>query len=101
MVLQMRAKQLNPNAQTKEFTNNSETIYDSILVCLYELLTTHEKGKKLINAVIDDALHQIQKNRKHMIEEQNLQRTEEISQGMFQVRSLIKMLTNCREMKPN
>lgn len=59
MVLQMRAKQLNPNAQTKEFTNNSETIYDCILVYLYELLTTHEKGKKLINAVIDDALHQI------------------------------------------
>jgi len=66
----MRAKQLNPNAKSKEFTNHSETIYDSILVCLYELLTTHEKGKKLINAVIDDALYQIQKNRRHMIEEQ-------------------------------
>ena len=59
MALQMRARQLNPNAPSKELSNNSETIYDCILVCLYELLTNHEKGKKLINAVIDDALHQI------------------------------------------
>lgn len=36
-----------------------------------------------------------------MIEDQNAQRTEEISQGMFQVRSLIKMLTNCRGMNQN
>lgn len=52
----MRAKKFNQDGGVKEFTNFSETIYDCILLCMFEILTTQEKGKKLINAVIDDAL---------------------------------------------
>ena len=52
----MRAKKFNQDAGIKEFTNLNETMYDCIQVCMFELLTNHEKGKKLIGAVIDDAL---------------------------------------------
>ena len=96
--LQARAARVGgPNiAKPSSDGTKTETVSQIVLFSFYDVLTQSEKGLKLANAVVDQALAWIQKYRQSFIDQAAAQ-DPQLKLKMVQVRTLISLLKECRQ----
>lgn len=66
-----------------------------MLECFYDLVNHHERGRKLMTLIIDEALQCIQRYRLNFLGADTSIDQAALRLQMLQVRSLIKLLKDC------